>query len=251
MLKLSKKDYVLVYRILYFTKQFNLQHLQYHIQPKAGIMIMEHYKIYQVVTRDCSQILSMEDVCFHEDKANNGYSGYYKHNIFVLLNAFPNAREYLLLNPTSWSDSPWTLITVFFSHEVMIHLLVNLTVLIVFGGNLEKLVKGRYVLIVYLLTGLIGSISIIGYAAIIQWSEPLAGASAATFGIAGAYTALEPNRIIFKSKTKYWLLSMFLINIILSVMDKDASISGFAHAFGIVSGYVFGIWLKKRFFKYE
>jgi membrane associated rhomboid family serine protease len=60
--------------------------------------------------------------------------------MFIALNNVPNLRENLLLNHeiSMTLEKPWTLITVFFSHEVIIHLVFNMGILFFFGSSLES-----------------------------------------------------------------------------------------------------------------
>jgi len=48
--------------------------------------------------------------------------------LFFALNITPNLGDKLLLNPEIYMiiERPWTLITVLFSHEVHIHLIINM-----------------------------------------------------------------------------------------------------------------------------
>lgn len=56
-------------------------------------------------------------------------------------------------------ERPWTLVTVFFSHELPIHIIVNMALLFFFGLELEKATNAKTVILVYLAAGLIGSMT--------------------------------------------------------------------------------------------
>lgn len=58
--------------------------------------------------------------------------------IFAILRLAPGAREALLLDPAAVWAKPWTLVTVFFAHELPLHLVVNLAILVAFGSRLES-----------------------------------------------------------------------------------------------------------------
>src|SRR5690554_3432606 len=159
--------------------------------------------------------------------------------IFILLNVFPALSGVFLLdpNPASLADKPWTVLTVFFSHEILIHLLVNVFLIFIFGTQLYRETNGKVVYGIYMLSGLLGSLTSLAYASLIGYdAEPMAGASAAAFGIAGAYAALQPDAVILKSKSKYWLIALFTVNAVLTVQNPQVSVGGPAHAAGIVAG---------------
>lgn len=190
---------------------------------------------------------------------------YFSHNFAVLTLILINLGIYiaLIINPDLSSlfllepnlnmvmSRPWTLLTVFFSHELHIHILLNMLLVLIFGTQLNRATNGMVVWGVYLLCGLIGSLVSLVYAPLIGYSGgPIAGASAAAFGIVATYVALEPNKIILKSKAKYWLIALFLVNAVLTIQNPQVSVGGPAHAIGIIEGFVFG-YLLKMFSKKE
>jgi membrane associated rhomboid family serine protease len=73
--------------------------------------------------------------------------------VFIAINAFPNLREILLLNadPKIMLEKPWTLFTVFFSHELLIHILLNMVLVFIFGTELYKETNAKVVYLVYIL----------------------------------------------------------------------------------------------------
>ena len=166
--------------------------------------------------------------------------------VFILMSIFSNTREILLLDPHNVTQAPWTLISVFFAQENFFHLLVNMTLLLIFGTELEKNVGGRHVVLVYFMCGFLGSLAILPFSNLIQWTGLIAGASAATFGITAAFAAINPDKIILKGKMKQWVLSLFLVNMVIYFLNPDVSIGAPAHAIGIIVGYLYGLWLKRN-----
>lgn len=63
----------------------------------------------------------------------------------------------LRADPGGVLDRPWSIVTVMFLHELLIHLVLMLAVLVVFGAALEKLVRSRFVIAVYFVAGLAGA----------------------------------------------------------------------------------------------
>lgn len=169
--------------------------------------------------------------------------------IFIALNTFSNLSGLFLLDPSinMVMNRPWTLLTVFFSHELHIHILLNMFLVLIFGTQLERETNAKVVFYVYLLSGFIGSLTILAYAPLIGYDgEPIPGASAAAFGIVAAYATLQPNTIILKSKSKYWMIALFIVNAVLTIQNPHVSVGGPAHATGIVVGLIFGYLLKKK-----
>jgi membrane associated rhomboid family serine protease len=78
--------------------------------------------------------------------------------IFIALNVSPGLASVFLLDPSLVPERPWSLFTVFFSHELFIHILLNMLLLVVFGTLLEREANSRVLLGVYGLCGFIGSL---------------------------------------------------------------------------------------------
>lgn len=163
--------------------------------------------------------------------------------IYILLNVFPSMSAVLLLDssPGSAADKPWTLITVLFSHEMLIHVLVNMMLVFVFGTHLVRETNARVMYGIYILCGLIGSGITLGYLTFVDYDGgPIAGASAAAFGIVAAYAAIHPDKTILKSSAKNWMIALFIANALLTVRNPQISVGGPAHAAGLVIGFFFG-----------
>ena len=166
--------------------------------------------------------------------------------VFAILNAFPDARVGLLLDPQHVLQAPWTVVTVLFAHELVLHLAPNMALVFVFGRELGRLVGSGYVAGTYLVAGILGVLTIIPYASVIQWAGPVAGASAAAFGVVAALAALRPDLKLLKGTSKQWLVALFVTNLVITVLNPDVSIGGPAHAVGIVVGFALGSWMKQR-----
>lgn len=169
--------------------------------------------------------------------------------ICIALSAFPSLSDFFLLDPgiDIAAKRPWTLFTVFFSHNALIHIALNMFLVLVFGTQLRAETSSKTVYAVYVACGLIGSLTILAYAPWIGYDGgPVAGASAAAFGLVSAYAALQPDRVILKSKSKYWAVALFVVNAVLTVQNPRVSVGGPAHAAGIAAGLILGTMLKRR-----
>lgn len=167
--------------------------------------------------------------------------------IYLLIILIPNLAENMLLSTdvNVIIQRPWTLITVFFSHEIHIHILLNMLLFLVFGSKLEKITNKRIIFAIYFLAGLSGSFVIVPISNLIGNTTLMAGASASVFGIVAAYAILRPNQLILKSKAKFWLMSLIVFNIFTIFIGSQLSDSSAAHLAGISMGLIIGYLLKK------
>jgi len=168
--------------------------------------------------------------------------------LFIVLITAPSLRENLLLNHETSIiiEKPWTLITVFLSHEVLIHLAFNMAIFFLFGSKLEKITNAKTVALVYFIAGLIGSITCLFTRLIVQRTGLIAGASAAVFGIVGTFTALKPNAILLGSKAKQWTWVLIIFTVILAVLNPQTFDSAVAHVIGAIVGIICGYCLKSQ-----
>jgi membrane associated rhomboid family serine protease len=120
----------------------------------------------------------------------------------------------------------WRPFTAAFLHYGLVHLVLNMLALLVFGSELERLLgRGRY-LTVYL-------VSIAGGAAAIQlFGVPfgqVAGASTAIYGLLGAYGVV----LVHQKQDLRGLLTLLGINLVISFLP---GVSLIGHLGGLVAG---------------
>lgn len=179
--------------------------------------------------------------------------------LFALLNTYPSSRELLLFDPTleSMIQRPWTIVSVYFSHELLIHLVSNMMLLLYFGTQLEKLVGAKSVVFIYLVSGLIGSLTMPIVASFIEWEGLVMGASGACFGVVGAFAALRPYHKFIQGNSKIFnalmggnaltfAVLMFGMNAFIAITNPSVSIGAAAHGLGLIFGGGVGLWLKHR-----
>ncbi len=168
--------------------------------------------------------------------------------ILIVLNLFPTLRYFLL--PKGNIDyaltKPWTLITVLFSHENILHFLLNMIILYAFGTNLEKIYGSKLVVAVYFIAGIFGSLVIVPIASYMQNEGVIAGASASVLGIAVAFSIMRPNQIILKSKAITWFILLFVFNILSAFIIPNSLASGAAHFAGMIVGLIVGLLMKAK-----
>ena len=123
----------------------------------------------------------------------------------------------------------WRLITSAFLHIGLTHLALNMLALLLFGSELERsLGRWRY-LALYLLSALGGSV------AIQLFGDPrvaVAGASAAIWGLMGAFAALA----LVRRQELRGIATLLALNLVISVVVPGISLLG--HLGGLVVGFL-------------
>ncbi len=167
--------------------------------------------------------------------------------VFAVLLARLDLATLFLLNPTldAVAAQPWTLLTVFFSHEILVHLLVNMALFLVFGVKLEKVGGPLAVVATYIITGLLGSLAILATAPFLWDGELIPGASAAVFGTVAAFAMVRPNELVLRSKARVWPIVLFVVNLALALSSPLTRVGAVGHAVGIVAGLACGYVIKR------
>jgi membrane associated rhomboid family serine protease len=142
------------------------------------------------------------------------------------------------------TERPWTLVTVFFLHELVPHVALLVVVLLLFGVALERLVGSRHLVSIYLAAGLVGSLAIALTSGVLGVDERMVGSSAAFHGIIGAFIALRPDTIVLGSKARTWLVVLVAVNLVLMVPADLTPLSGVAHLAGLAVGLLYGRQLR-------
>jgi rhomboid protease GluP len=147
--------------------------------------------------------------------------------------------------PLTWGGQPWRLLSNTFMHCGLVHLGVNMWALWSAGRILERLVGNVGYLIIYLTSGIAGSL------ASLWWNGDIisAGASGAIFGLLGAFAAFIWNRsdsfqMAALARLKSSLVTCIGFNLLLGftipVIDQAA------HVGGLLSGLILGCILSQR-----
>jgi membrane associated rhomboid family serine protease len=161
-----------------------------------------------------------------------------------ILQQVPPIGDWLLANAALSQSNvfsmPWAWVTTLFLHASILHILLNMAALFLFGPLLERKIGARNFLLAYFAAGLIGNL---GY--VLTATNPFVvviGASGAIYGVIGTLAILEPNMLVmvFFTPMPMWLAAIaFLIIELLSTGSLD-SIAHFAHVFGIIAGVGIG-----------
>ncbi|MEP4547328.1 MAG: rhomboid family intramembrane serine protease [Saccharospirillum sp.] len=165
---------------------------------------------------------------------------------------FP-ARELVVLGgnfgPLTVDGQWWRLLTSVFLHGGLLHLIFNAVVLANIGIFLEPLLGRVSFAIVYLITGVLASLTSLMF----NYGVVSVGASGAIFGMYGFFLALLTTKL-FKPEFRTTFLKNTLGFIALNIaIGFFGPIDNAAHMGGLVSGFILGyVWLpfvRKRILK--
>lgn len=163
--------------------------------------------------------------------------------IFILQLFFPVITESFKLVSADAFERPWILVTAIFLHGSIAHLLYNLLGLALFGTILEGTIGERNFLLVFFISGLFASLTVIPF-----YSSAL-GASGAIFGIIGMLAVLRPSMTVWVS---YIPMPMFMAAMFWAVGDifglfMPSDIANAAHLGGLFIGVAAGFMLRKKY----
>ncbi len=143
----------------------------------------------------------------------------------------------------------WQLFTYMFLHGNLLHILVNMLFLWVFGADLERVGGGRRLLAYYLTCGVGAGLFHLLFR--MHSSVPVVGASGAVYGLLMAYGLLFPDRVItlflffvlpIHIKAKYLVLlfgGLSLLGGLGSLFGSEGGVAHLAHLGGMVVGYLY------------
>jgi membrane associated rhomboid family serine protease len=130
-------------------------------------------------------------------------------------------------------NEPWRMLTSLFLHGSVLHLLLNMYTLWIFGQLLEGLLGRWRFLALYLISGLAGSVGVVVFGAPTSW---VLGASGAIFGLMGAFVVIQ--RRFGADLTQLYIL--LAINLAIGFLP-GANISWQAHLGGLIGGALVGL----------
>lgn len=179
----------------------------------------------------------------------------------VIFFASPLLDQYsqiLYFTPATAFETPWTFVTSVFIHANIVHLLFNMFTLLIFGSLLEARLGPRVFILFYLAAGIVGNFAYMGMAysglfpslsaGIDPTLIPGIGASGAIMGVMGVLGVLTPRLTIYAPMIPV-PVPMFIGVILFAIFNIGLSFvpSGIgtgAHLGGLVSGVLFGLWLR-------
>ena len=151
------------------------------------------------------------------------------------------------------SGKVWQLFTYMFLHDTNspIHLLFNLIILYMFGGQMEKKWGSKYFVLFYFLCGIAGGVLVVLWGLFFA-GHPTLGASGAILGVLAAYCMTWPERSIYlfgvlPLKGKHLLLITIGMDF-LYFLVPNSGISFQAHMGGLGMGVLLttGYWHPRK-----
>jgi membrane associated rhomboid family serine protease len=164
--------------------------------------------------------------------------------VFVAVNIEGRLLEFLAL-PPDWAgvaEQPWTLLTVFFTAEVLIHIAAAVLAIGLFGPKFERVSGSVHALAVYVLAGLAGSLAIIVTSTLTGLDEPSVGASAAFLGLFGALAASPRSAW----GTKLPMDKLVIVVVVIQLVPTGDWASSAAHLVGLAVGAAYGYLLRSK-----
>lgn len=161
--------------------------------------------------------------------------------------------------PDILSGQVWRLVTASFLHAGLFHLVLNMWALYQLGGAIETFYGNKKIVIVYVLTGITGSLFSAGYTLLQIYSGggeggfPISvGSSAAVFGFVGLLIgnkfkkntySLSIDNYINTSQLWFFVGINILFGFGINVLGTGFAINNFAHIGGFVGGFILGLFL--------
>jgi len=125
----------------------------------------------------------------------------------------------------------WRLVTAMFLHVNLLHLFFNSYALFLYGPYVEKLYGKVKFVIIYLLSGILGTIFSYMFN-----PNPAAGASGAIFGLLGSILFLRTNqKELFRMMFGPGLILIVVLNLMYGIFQPG--IDNWGHIGGLVGGY--------------
>lgn len=161
--------------------------------------------------------------------------------VFLMLALSPSLEEVLGLPPDvrGVAGQPWSLVTVAFTSANVLHLLVAVAVLVVFGMEVEHLIGPGHLLAVYLLAGIGGAVATLAVAGPTEFSDTSLGASAAFLGVLGAAAVIPRSPLLRQLQVEKVVAVVAVIAVVGPLAGVGEWVSSAAHAAGMAAGALY------------
>lgn len=134
-------------------------------------------------------------------------------------------------NTLVWAGAYWQLFTSMFVHFGPLHLIFNMFALYYFGRLNENAFSTPKFLVIYLASGLLGSVMSL---VLLPVGSVSGGASGAIFGLVGSYVAIA-------RKAQHMGVALMYAVFIFIQSSLIPGVNIFAHLFGLIGGLVLGL----------
>ena len=175
----------------------------------------------------------------------------------VLVAQNKNFLDYVALKPSNILQGKdlWTLLTSLFMHGSFAHIFVNMVSLFFIGSFVERIIGRKRYFWFYVISGIIANLFFV-LSALIFASELnvyAVGASGAIFAIGGLLMILTPKLpvlVFFIIPMPMWIAMIFLlVSLWVISLLSGIPIGNTAHLGGLISGLVYGLYLKNKYKK--
>jgi len=162
--------------------------------------------------------------------------------------------QVLAQQPDIFRFMPWQLVSYAFLHGGVMHVLLNMYALWLFGAGLENLWGSRTFAIYYFVCAMgAGLVQLVVATIGVEQGAyyPTIGASGGVFGVLLAFGMFFPNQVIIllippiPIKAKWFVLIYGAIELWFGVSGTDAGVAHFAHLGGMFFGLVLIYYWKK------
>jgi membrane associated rhomboid family serine protease len=174
----------------------------------------------------------------------------------ILISSNIAVLDYIALKPANILQGKylWTFITSMFMHGGLFHIFANMFSLLFIGSLVEKILGAKRYLYFYLISGLLAGLFFVFSSLIFtaDFNTFAVGASGALFGLVGLLMLLTPNLPVFimfipiPIKMKYAAPGILIVLWLISIAG-DVPIGNTAHLGGLVTGLIYGLYLKNKF----
>jgi membrane associated rhomboid family serine protease len=146
---------------------------------------------------------------------------------------------------------PWQIVTYSFAHGSLLHLVVNMFAVFMFGSELERLFGRKRYFNLYFIGVITAAISQLIVQSLMDAAPyPTVGASGGVFGLLLAYAIYFPNRIVMllfppiPMRARVFVILYGALELYLGVTGTQQGVAHFAHLGGML-----GAWLLIRYWR--
>jgi len=167
--------------------------------------------------------------------------------VFIFTVIVPGILYTLGLQPATFLQRPWTILTNLFVHAGITHVLFNMLTLFFFGMYLSRMIGEKWFLLVYFLGGIVGNVFYILLGA--PYSIAV-GASGAIFALGGVLTVLVPKSKVFVFPIPVPIPLWVAVIVGFLLISFMPGVAWQAHLGGLLTGLAAGYYFRrqKRFY---
>jgi membrane associated rhomboid family serine protease len=165
--------------------------------------------------------------------------------LFGFFALWPLASEPLLFQSPALPDfMPWQLVSYAFLHGSVMHILLNMYALWLFGVGLENLWGSRRFAVYYFVCVIGAALTQLLVQNMTGQNTPTIGASGGVFGVLLAFGLFFPNQVLLllippmPIKAKWFVILYGIVELVFGVTGTEAGVAHFAHLGGMLFGLI-------------